>query len=167
MQLNSLIRFEQFGKRWQRYHLQIHSFTNLIIFQSKFNFFPFLFPKIFSEKYRSNVVNVLSSIKVYPLTYFPHYLHPNNTLFLNGNNDDNDDFDGGGDGEEEAFVPTLGIRSTYPVKLQMPTDINSIVQQNIVLKLVQQKNDYLNDIEKLIGNYKRASQYRSHFNISF
>lgn len=118
---------------------------------------PFFVLKIFSDMHRSNVVNVLSSIKVYPLTVFPHYLHPNNTLFLNGNDDNNDDYDGT---EEGAFVPTLGIRSTYPVKLQLPTDINSIVQRNIVLKLVQQKNDYINDIERLIGNYKRASQYQ-------
>lgn len=110
---------------------------------------------------RSNVVNILSSIKVYPLTYFPHYLHPNNTLFLNGNPDDYDDNCGGGDGdaeEEENFPPTLGVRSTYPIRLQLPTDINSMVEQNIVLKLVQQKNDYMNDVEKQIGNYKRASE---------
>lgn len=106
---------------------------------------------------RSNVVNVLSSIKVYPLTYFPHYMHPNNTLFLNGNEDergdDEEDF-----GEDEKFLPTLGVRSTYPIRLKLPTDINATVQQNIVLKLVQQKNDYLNDVEKLIGNYKRSSE---------
>lgn len=112
--------------------------------------------------HRSNVINVLSSIKVYPLTFFPHYIHPNNTLFLNGIDDshpDNDDDYVGGGGDEETFIPTLGIRSTYPIKLKLPTDINSIVQHNIVLKLVQQKNDFINDMEKLIGNYKRASQY--------
>lgn len=105
------------------------------------------------------MVNVLSSLKVYPLTYFPHYLHPNNTLFLNGNEDDcGDDDDGAAGGEDEKFLPTLGVRSTYPIRLQLPTDVNAMVQQNIVLKLVQQKHDYLNDVEKLIGNYKRLSK---------
>lgn len=88
------------------------------------------------------------------MTYFPHYLHPNNTLFLNDRVDNEDDEDY----EEEKFLPTLGVRSTYPLRLQLPTDINSTVQQNIVLKLVQQKNDYINDVDKLIGNYKRASK---------
>lgn len=79
---------------------------------------------------------------------------------MNGNDDgcdDDEDYDGFG-GEDEKFLPTLGVRSTYPIRLQLPTDINATVQQNIVLKLVQQKNDYINDVEKLIGNYKRASK---------
>lgn len=116
--------------------------------------------------HRANVVNVLSSIKVYPLTYFPHYLHPNNTLFLNGNDNDDDDDENYG-GEDEKFLPTLGVRSTYPIRLQLPTDVNAMVQQNIVLKLVQQKNDYINDVEKLIGNYKRASKCSSTLFIPF
>lgn len=90
------------------------------------------------------------------MTYFPHYLHPNNTLFLNGNEDDHGDDDM--DFEDEKFLPTLGVRSTYPIRLKLPTDINATVQQNIVLKLVQQKNDYINDVEKLVGNYKRSSK---------
>lgn len=101
---------------------------------------------------RTNAVTILSSLKVYSLTNFPHYLHPNNTLILNGNDRGEDD---------ELFTPSLGVQSSYPVKFHLPTDVNSTVEQNIVLKLVQQKNQYLNDITKITGNYKRSSKTRS------
>lgn len=87
---------------------------------------------------------------MYSLQYFPHNLHPNNTLFLKGKYEDVD---------EEIFNPSLGVQATYPVKLDLPTDINSIVEENIVLKLIQQKNDYINNVAKLTGNYKRSSGY--------
>lgn len=79
---------------------------------------------------------------------------------MNGNDDGHGDDEDDYDVEDEKFLPTLGVRSTYPIRLRLPTDINATVQQNIVLKLVQQKNDYINDVEKLIGNYKRASKCR-------
>lgn len=149
------------SKQCLKYHFHfidfLFFFLPFLLLQRQCNhwffFFFFIFHfQSFADMYRSNVVNVLSSIKVYPSTFFPHYLHPNTTLFLNGTDDADDD------GEEETFTPTFGIRSTYPIKLPLPTDINSIVQQNIVLRLVQQKNDFINDAEKLIGNHKRSSQ---------
>ncbi|XP_031618550.1 uncharacterized protein LOC116337797 [Contarinia nasturtii] len=106
--------------------------------------------KSFSDARRANVVNTLSSLKVYPLQYFPHYLHPNNTLFLNGNDDDT---------EEEKFNPSLGIQATYPLQLNLSTDINTVVDENIVLKLVHQKNNYINDVAKLTSNYKRSKSH--------
>lgn len=87
-------------------------------------------------------------MKVYPLTYFPHYLHPNNTLFINGNGRD----------EDELFTPSLGIQATFPVQLQLPNDINTVVEENIVLKLVHQKHNYINEATKLTANYKRSSK---------
>lgn len=98
----------------------------------------------------------LSSLKVYALTNFPHFLHPNTALILT----DQDD--------EETYTPALGIRTTYP--LQLATNLNSIVEENIVLRLVEQKNKYLHDVEKFTGNYCRSSKiismlkfYLSHF----
>lgn len=93
-------------------------------------------------------MNSLSSLKVYTLTTFPHFLHPNNALVLNENVD-----------EEETYTPSLGIRATYP--LQLATDLNAKVEDNIVLKLVEQKNQYLHDVDKLTGNYKRSCRYRA------
>lgn len=94
------------------------------------------------------MVNALSSLKVYSLTYAPHYLHPNNTLFLNGNENDED---------EDLFTASMGVQSTYPVKLDLLTDINVIVDENIVTKLVQQKTNYINDVTRMTANYKRSS----------
>lgn len=93
-------------------------------------------------------MNSLSSLKVYTLQYHPHYVHSNNTLFLK------DTFDV----DDEPFTHSQGVRSTYPIRLELPTDINSVVEENIVLKLVHQKNDHLNRIVKLTGNYSRASK---------
>ncbi|XP_055315408.1 uncharacterized protein LOC129575597 [Sitodiplosis mosellana] len=103
--------------------------------------------KSFSDGRRSNVVNILSSLKVYSLQYFPHNLHPNNTLFLNGKDEH---------AADETINPSLGVQATYPLKLDLATDINLTVENNIVLKLVYQKNDYINDVAKLTGNYKRS-----------
>lgn len=102
----------------------------------------------FSETRLSNVVNSLSSHKVYTLTNFPHFLHPNTALILNEQDD-----------EDETYTPALGIRATYPI--QVATNVNAIVQENIVLRLVEQKNKYLNEIEKVTGNYKRSSRLYS------
>lgn len=66
---------------------------------------------------------------------------------MNGHDEDED---------EELFTPSLGVQSSYPVKFHLPTDVNATVEQNIVVKLVQQKNQYLNDITKLTSNYKRS-----------
>lgn len=111
----------------------------LSVFYSNFSF------QLFAEN--RNVVNTLSSVKVYSLQYFPHYLHPNNTLFLKEDGED----------EDGPTEPSLGLQATFPVKLQISTDINSVVEENIALKLVQQKNDYINGVAKLTGNYKRSS----------
>lgn len=110
--------------------------------------------QILSENRRTNIANCLSSLKVYQLTYFPHYLHPNNTLFLNDIEQEDD----------EMIYPSIGIQATYPVQLRLPTDINTVVEENIVLKLVQQKNNYLNEVVKLTANYKRSSKF---LNVSF
>lgn len=110
----------------------------------KLTFFSF---QSFSDSRRANVVNLLSSLKVYSLQTFPHNLHPNNTLFLNADNDD-----------DEMYNPSLGVQSTYPRKMDLPTEINTTVEENIVLKLVQQKNDYINEVNKLTGNYKRSRE---------
>lgn len=90
---------------------------------------------------------------MYSLAHYPHYLHPNNTLFLSGRrNDNNDD-----DDDTELFTPSMGVRSAYPMQLHLPTSINAKVEQNIVLKLVHQKQDYINNVAKSTNNYKRTS----------
>lgn len=91
-------------------------------------------------------------MKVNSLTNFPHHLHPQNTLFLNGNDND--------DEEEDKFSPLLGVKSTYPQKLHMPTNVNEMVEENIVIKLVKQKQNYINKVTKLTANYKRASKFK-------
>lgn len=88
-------------------------------------------------------MNSLSSLRVYTLTTFPHFLHPNNALVLNENAD-----------EDETYTPSLGIRATYP--LQLATNINTNVEDNIVLRLVERKNQYLSDVDKVTENYKRS-----------
>lgn len=106
------------------------------------------FSQIFSDGRRINVLNLLSSVKVYSLNFFPHAVHPNNALFINGTEDD-----------EDVFNPTLDVQTTYPLPLSLPaTDVNSTVENNIVLKLVQQKSQYISDVAKLSGNCRRASK---------
>lgn len=98
-------------------------------------------------------MNVLSSLKVYTLSSFPHFLHPNNALVLNENGN-----------EEETYTPSLGIRASYP--LQLATNINTKVEDNIVVRLVEQKNQYLIDVDKITGNYKRSCKHQSDGSIS-
>lgn len=95
------------------------------------------------------MVNNLSSLKVYSLTKSPHSLHPNNPLTLSGNENDQ---------ENDILSPSLHINATYPQQLQLPTDLNSCIEENIVMSLVQQKNQYINDIAKLTANYNRTSK---------
>lgn len=107
-------------------------------FLSRFQF------KAFTDVYKTNVVNILSDIKVYQLSYYPHYTHPNNTLYLNSCGDD-------------EFTITPAICATHPLPLPLTNDVNATVEQNIALKLVQQKNQYLADVGRISTYFKRNS----------
>lgn len=96
-----------------------------------------------ADSYKINVVNALSALKVYHLSFSPHFLHPNNSLYLSGQDD-------------ELFRPSTGVQSTYPQVLAAVTNINEIVEDNIVLRLVQEKNRYISDAAKIAGNWNRA-----------
>lgn len=106
------------------------------------------FNQILSDGQKQHVVNTLSNLRVYQLNTFPHHIHPNNTLYIKNASDDD-------------FVPSLRLRSMAPFPLHLVTDVNEFVQHNIVLKLVQQKNQYITDIAKLTGNFKRS--HSKHF----
>lgn len=106
----------------------------------------FLQFKTFAEAYKSNVVNVLANVKVYQLSYYPHYTHPNNTLYLNSIDD------------EEEFTITPAIFATHPLPLPLANDVNVTVEQNVALKLVQQKNQYLADVGRISTYFKRNSE---------
>lgn len=98
------------------------------------------------EAYKTNVVNTLSGIKVYQLSYYPHFTHPNNTLYLNSCGDD-------------EFTITPPICATHPLPLPLaPNDVNATIEQNIALKLVQQKNQYLADVSRISTYFKRNSK---------
>lgn len=96
------------------------------------------------DAYKTNVVNALSAIKVYQLSYYPHYTHPNNTLYLNSCGDD-------------EFTITPPICATHPLPLPLANDLNAHVEQNIALKLVQQKNQYIGDVGRISTYFKRDS----------
>lgn len=100
--------------------------------------------KSFTDVYKTNVVNALSAIKVYQLSYYPHFTHPNNTLYLNSCGDD-------------EFTITPPICVTHPLPLPLANDVNVTVEQNIALKLVQQKNQYLADVSRISTYFKRNS----------
>lgn len=117
-----------FGIRLANYH-----HTAFVCFQFK----------SFSDVYKVNVVNALASIKVYQLSYYPHSTHPNNTLYLSGCGDD-------------EFTKTPAICATHPLPLPVANDTNAIVEHNIALKLVQQKNQYLADVSRISTYYNKG-----------
>lgn len=65
------------------------------------------------------------------------------------------------DDDEDVFNPTLDIQTTYPLPLVLPTAVNAKIEDNIALKLVQQKNKYIGDVAKTTGNCRRASKLMS------
>lgn len=98
--------------------------------------------KSFDDVYKTYVLNALSAVKVYQLSYYPHYTHPNNTLFMNSCGDD-------------EFTITPAICVTHPLPLPLAEDVNGTIEQNIALKLVQQKNQYLADVSRISTYFKR------------
>lgn len=100
------------------------------------------------------MLNCLSQLKVYTLTYTSHYLHPNNVLTLDAEHTADNEND-------EPTEISLDIRASYPYELQLPDEVadrDVPVKENIVMDLVQKKHRYLSEVNKVTANYHRTSQ---------
>lgn len=116
---------------------------------------------------RVNALNCLSQLKAYSLAYSAHFLHPSNALTLESNGASDESTD---DANNESAEVSLDVRASYPHRLQIPDEVpdrDVAVQQNIVMELVEKKNQYLSEVNKVSANYHRASEcaiYLSGFN---
>lgn len=94
------------------------------------------------DGHKANVVNLLANVKVYQLSFFPHHVHPNNELVQNRNFSDDD-------------TDRSRIYSTYPIPLI--TQINSTIEDNVALKLVEQKCQHIYDVNKASTCFVKAN----------
>lgn len=94
------------------------------------------------DHHKSTTLNLLANTKVYQSTFYPHHVHPSSDLVHN-------------ESYKNVFDPTR-IVTTYPAPLLTENAGRGV--ENIALKLVQQKNQYLYNVRTASTCFEKAKK---------
>lgn len=91
------------------------------------------------SSYKNKIINCVGHTPRQTLLYFPHYTNTSSVLYANDSDEDDDD---------EDAPPSTTLSTTLPKLLYVSENDKGNDDQQVVLKLVQSKAEYVVDVGK-------------------